>query len=317
MREALGKDKDWAKALTPCLYRPFDERWLCYHDALLERPRREVMRHMLAGPNFAMLATRQTRDPWGVLATNTIAGHKSMAAYDINTLFPLYLYPDGRMPETLFDHGNGRRPNLAKAFIEDMAGRLKMRFVADGAGDLRKTFGPEDVFHYAYALFYSPTYRARYAEFLKTDFPRLPLTSDARRFRALARLGAQLVAIHLLESPKLGDYITQYPVRGDHLVDKGYPTYKTPDEVAALTRGQCQVGRAHINRSQYFEGVAPEVWAFHVGGYPVCEKWLKDRRGRHLDADDVNQYQKVVAAVAQTMRLMAEIDAAIPGWPIS
>jgi predicted helicase len=335
-RFRLGQDtRDWKVALAqqdlkqsgpvrdrlvPLLYRPFDIRYTYYTGRSRGfhcMPRQEVMRHMLAGPNLAMLATRQTRDQWDILATNAIAGHKSMAAYDINTLFPLYLYADGRMPETLFDHDNGRRPNLARAFIKEMAEGLKMKFLADGAGDLKRTFGPEDVFHYAYAVFYSPAYRARYAEFLKTDFPRLPLPSDARRFRALARLGAQLAAIHLLESPKLGDYITQYPVRGDHLVDKGYPKYKTPDEVAALTRGQCQVGRVHINRSQYFEGIAPEVWAFHVGGYPVCEKWLKDRRGRHLDADDVNQYQKVVVAVAETMRLMAEIDAAIPGWPIS
>jgi hypothetical protein len=335
-RFRLGKDaRDWKVALAqedlkqsgpnrgrivPILYRPFDVRYTYYTGRSRGfhcRPRQGVMRHMLAGPNVAMLATRQTRDQWDVLAANTVAGHKSMAAYDINTLFPLYLYPDGRLPETLFDHGDGRRPNLARAFIEEMAGRLRMKFLADGAGDLKRTFGPDDVFDYAYAVFHAPAYRERYAEFLKTDFPRLPLTSDARLFRGLARLGRQLVALHLLESPRLSDYITRYPVTGDHRVEIGCPKYKTPREVAAMTTGQCPAGRVYINKNQYFEGVAPDVWAFNAGGYQVCEKWLADRRGRHLDADDVNQYQKIVVAAVETMRLMAEIDAAVPAWPVS
>ena len=67
---------------------------------------------------------------------------------------------------------------------------------------------------------------------------------------------------------------------------------------------------------QYFEGVPPEVWSFHIGSYLVCEKWLKDRRGRTLTYDDLEHYCKVVTALSETLRLMAAIDAAIPNWPI-
>ena len=290
--------------ISPVLYRPFDRRFLVYDKSAVTRPRADVMRHMLAGPNVALLATRLTRDKWEVLATNTIAGHKSMAAYDINSLFPLYLYPDGRMPETLFDHENGRRPNLATAFIEDVAAHLKMKFAPDGTGDHKRTFGPEDIFHYAYAVFHSPTYRKRYAEFLKIDFPRLPLTGDKALFARLCGLGAELVGLHLLE--RVPEPQVKYPQPGDNVVEK--PRYKPPI-------GQAP-GRVYVNKGQYFENVPPEVWEFHVGGYQVCEKWLKDRKARTLSYDDIQTYRKITESLRQTLRLAAEIDRAIPAWPL-
>lgn len=162
---------------------------------------------------------------------------------------------------------------------------------------------PEDIFHYIYAIFHSPTYRTRYAEFLKIDFPRLPLTGSIELFRALSHLGGELVALHLLESPKVDDFITRFEGEGDNSVPKK-PTYKD--------------GAVWINASQRFAGVPEAVWKFHVGGYQVCEKWLKDRKGRTLSADDITHYQRVVVALNETIRLMAEIDVAIEahgGWP--
>jgi len=161
---------------------------------------------------------------------------------------------------------------------------------------------PEDIFHYAYAIFHSPTYRKRYAEFLKIDFPRLPLTSNKTLFRSLAEKGAALVSLHLMESPLLNTPITKYPVSGLHEVEKVSYDEKTR--------------RVYINKTEYFEGVPSEVWNFHIGGYQVCEKWLKDRKGRKLSVDDINHYQKIVIALKETIRLMAEIDALIPEWPI-
>jgi predicted helicase len=172
-------------------------------------------------------------------------------------------------------------------------------------GDLQKTVGPEDVFHYAYAVFHSPTYRTRYTEFLKVDFPRLPLTGDAKLFRALAGRGAELVALHLMESPRLNDLITEFPVKGDNEVEK--VQYTDDDQ------------RVWINAKQYFGGVAKAVWDFHVGGYQVCEKWLKDRKTRTLTYDDLQHYQKIVVILQETIRLMNEIDSVVEnrgGWPI-
>ncbi len=166
-------------------------------------------------------------------------------------------------------------------------------------------FYPEDVFAYTYAVLHSPTYRARYAEFLKIDFPRLPLTSDPELFAALVEMGAELVDLHLLRAPAVDRFITTFPAEGDGRVERGYPKY---DE---------KMRRVTINKAQYFEGVPPEVWAFYVGGYQVLEKWLKDRRERVLTWDDIQHYQRIVVALAETIRLMEEIDALIPGWPLA
>ena len=189
---------------------------------------------------------------------------------------------------------------------------------------MKKTFGPEDVFDYIYAVFHSPTYRTRYAEFLKSDFPRVPLTSDAKQFGVLCGLGTELVALHLLESPKLGKPIARYPVTGPNIVEKGFPKYLAPGEAEPGKGTPLPAGRVYISKpepqsgtkGQYFEGVPPEVWNFHVGGYQVCDKWLKDRRGHTLTYDDLEHYRKVDTALGETIRIMAEIDAAIPKWPV-
>lgn len=167
-------------------------------------------------------------------------------------------------------------------------------------GDLKKTFAPEDVFHYAYAIFHSPTYRTRYAEFLKIDFPRLPLTSDKKLFAKLVTKGKELVEFHLLKSSKVDDFITTYPEIGENKVEK----------VAYAN------GKVHINNQQYFGELPEEVWKFKVGGYQVCEKWLKDRKGRVLSGDDIAHYQRVVVSLKETIRLMKEIDKAIVKWPM-
>jgi very-short-patch-repair endonuclease len=177
---------------------------------------------------------------------------------------------------------------------------------AEGFGG--EVFTPEDIFHYIYAIFHSPTYRSRYAEFLKIDFPRVPVTSDVTLFRSLCELGKELVSLHLLESPQVGQFITRYPVAGDNRVEKGYPRYVPPKDD--------RPGRININKTQYIEDVSPELWEFYIGGYQVLQKWLKDRQGRQLSYDELTHYQQMVVALHQTMDLMETIDNVIPEWPI-
>ncbi|MBV9848588.1 MAG: N-6 DNA methylase [Armatimonadetes bacterium] len=309
------KKGTWRQEVTRLLYRPFDLRWTVFNSNVAVHRRERVSRHVLNDGNIALISTRQTRDHWDILATNHIMGHKSLAAYDINFQFPLYLYPS-TMKAHLFDEEGGgsvgtrggRKANLAPEFVEDMAGRLGMAFVPDGKGDRQSAFGPEDVFDYLYAVFHSPAYRSRYAEFLKIDFPRLPLTRDPDLFRQLCGLGAQLVGLHLMETQAAPQ--PDFPEAGSDRVET--VRYAEPSQ------GVSQ-GRVYINASQYFSGVTPEVWNFHVGGYQVCQKWLKDRKGRTLSYDDITHYQRIVAALAETIRLMAAIDNAIDahgGWPL-
>ncbi len=195
-------------------------------------------------------------------------------------------------------------------------------FVPDGRGDLQTTFGPEDVFHYAYAVFHSPTYRQRYAEFLKIDFPRLPLTHDRTLFATLVRHGGALVDLHLLRLPGAGSVGgnggaailvdpgaqgLRFPTGGDNRIEKvQYAPPTTEHE-----------GRVYMNARQCFEGIQPETRTMQIGGHQPLEKWLKDRRGRVLSFDDVQHHLRVAIALRETHRLMATINVLIPAWPLS
>jgi predicted helicase len=326
----LGKDaRDWKVTLaqedliksgpnrdkiSPVLYRAFDLRFTYYTGqtkGFICMPMREVMQHMLAGENLGLCFHRreEVHGPYShFLATRYITEHGLLSSKSTNSQAPLYLYPFEKTREKqiyLLSSMKTRRPNLNPKFLEAISGKLALAFIPDCRGDLAATFGPEDFFFYAYAVFHSPTYRQRYSEFLKGNFPRLPLTGNKALFAALVGLGADLVALHLMESPRLDNFITRYPVPGSQMV--------------AGVRYEDSARRVHINSEQYFEGVPPEVWAFTIGGYQVCHKWLKDRKGRTLSFEDLHHYQKIVVTLAETIRLMGEIDAAIDahgGWPI-
>jgi predicted helicase len=292
-RKDLAKLEDWQDYVVPCLYRPFDSRNLYYHPYMVDWGRPEVMRHMLAGENLALVAPRQHKDEFGALATDTIGGHKSVAAYDINYYFPLYLYPDSDRQD-LFAHlePSERRPNLNPAVL----------FALAHAHGKQPT--PEDIFHYIYAVLYAPSYRSKYAEFLRMDFPRIPFTADAGLFAGLASLGAKLVGLHLLKSPELDPPLCRFDGESDCCVNKDRKTglrYEPAEQ------------RVYVNATQYFAPVPEAVWSYQAGGYQVCEKWLKDRRERRLELDDIRTYCRIVTALARTMEIQQEIDALYPG----
>ncbi len=295
--------------IYPVLYRPFDIRFTFYSGktrGFICRPRNEIMKHLLKNPNLALLTSRLTKgEKFGhIQVSNTISEAIVMSPLTSNNgfVFPLYLYNNPEETKgTLFEQAETtREPNLSPAFLKEFSAKLALQFIPDGQGDLKTTFGPEDVFYYAYAVFHSPTYRTRYAEFLKIDFPRLPLTSDKKLFGKLVKLGKELVDLHLLRTPKVDDFITTYPIAGENKVEK--VIYAD--------------GKVHINPTQYFGGVPQEVWQFKIGGYQVCDKWLKDRKGRVLSGEDITHYQRVVVAIKETIRLMKEIDETIPKWPM-
>jgi len=306
------------------LYRPFDFRYTYYTGrtrGFISRPRYDLLRHMLS-PNIAAFIGRQGQavgDEWDLIFCGNLMEDYNLYRRGNNACFPLYLYPDLKQKTLLDTDGpstapGGRRPNLSPAFIAALSEKLNMRFVVDGKGDLVHEFGPEDVFDYMYAVFHAPTYRARYAEFLKNDFPRLPLTSDADLFRVLCGLGQRLVALHLMEAFSKS-VVPGFPIKGNGMVEK--VEYQEPSNANGQTDGEH--GRVYINKTQYFSGVPADVWAFHVGGYQVCHKWLKDRKGRVLTYADIQHYQRIVGTLAETITLMEQVDTVIEehsGWPL-
>jgi hypothetical protein len=315
--------------IAKCLETPFNIQYT-YYASLLRRPQRETLHNMLL-PNAALLTARQSRssETGMYFVTDHIYSKDVISIRDRATGFPLYLYPD-KDAATLFDdtatsdwapdpdHGN-RVPNLSKAFVDDLEEKLALPFDAHKvAAGQDVAFGPRDVLAYVYAIFHSPTYRERYAEFLKIDFPRVPLTSDVDLFWRLVDLGDALIRLHLMEHPKLHDTFTSFPVTGSNRVKRrgGFPKFVGKGESRTKTSDVAERNRVYINLEQYFAGVSEAVWEFEVGGYQVLHKWLKDRKGRVLSYDELRHYQQMVVALQETMRVMDDVDAVIPGWPV-
>ncbi|MEY2833189.1 MAG: hypothetical protein RLZZ574_2448, partial [Cyanobacteriota bacterium] len=312
-RIKLRNLEDWKAPFSKCLYRPFDRRDCYFSDAVMDRPRRELINHVAGKDNLVLNLPRIVKlEEWQHALISNLPCVAVSVDVNGSYAFPLYLYPT-KKEATLFDleetpnTPGDRRPNLSDEFISDFAIKLGINFIPDGKGDRVKTFAPEDVFAYMYAIFHSPTYRQRYAEFLKTDFPRLPLTSKPELFKQLCDLGERLIELHLMQ--KHGEDITTYPIEGENIVDK--VSYSEPK--------QDELGKVWINKTQYFEGVPQQVWDFYIGGYQVCDKWLKDRKGRTLRYEDLMHYKNIVSAISETINLIENIDQTINkfgGFPI-
>ncbi|MCJ8323249.1 MAG: hypothetical protein HRU29_04150 [Rhizobiales bacterium] len=194
-----------------------------------------------------------------------------------------------------------RKPNLDRAIVAKIVKKLKIPFIADhedkDVAD-QSQFSPLDLLDYIYAVLHSPKYRDTYKEFLKIDFPRIPMPTGKRLFWQMVGLGGQIRQLHLLESDMLNRPITTFPIGGDCMVEK--PVFKPHKDG--------ELGDVWINEDQYFGNVPKLAWEFYIGGYQPAQKWLKDRKGRELSVDDIRHYQKMILSMAETHRLMLEID---------
>jgi hypothetical protein len=289
--------------IVDLLYRPFDTRRIYFETNVVFNMRIQVMRHMLAGRNLGLLTARSNKSPTPdhFFCSKLIAETKCGESTTQSSFFPLFLFPSGRE----LSLGTGQQVNLSPDFL------VAAKHIISGEGE--SAANAEDIFHYVYAVFHSPGYRSRYAEFLKIDFPRLPLTGNLALFRELSRLGGDLVALHLLESPKLDTPITEFIGKTREVTRIGWS-----DDTVWLDAPAIKKGAFQAPGSIGFRGVPEAVWNFHIGGYQVCQKWLKDRKGRTLTDEDIAHYHKIVIALTETIRLMAEIDQVINahgGWP--
>ena len=295
----LGKDaQDWSvlwaqedlqktnidqKHIQPISYRPFDTRWTYYtgnSKGFHCRPRSSVMKHMVVNKNIALNVSKQQKSSdfqhvfihRGIAESSLVSNKTSEISYSL----PLYLYNDEL---------EGKRYNFDRQEYSKFE-----KIVSD--------LTPENLFDYIYAVLHAPAYRKRYAEFLKSDFPRIPYPQDKKTFHALAEKGAELRGLHLMESKALDKMITTYPEPGDHEVKK--PRFEKD--------GKTGIGKVWINETQYFGSVPITAWEFYIGGYQPAQKWLKDRKGKILTADEIKHYQRIIVALVETARLMQEID---------
>lgn len=278
-------------------YRPFDNRWTYFTGkpkGFFAYSQNRIMRNFNKTNNYALISGRQGQAvgnmQWNLSFISNTISDQNIYYRGGGSVFPLYINIEIN-PQQTINQSASRTPNLAPEIVKQIAGCLGLAFTpeketSDG------TFAPIDILDYIYAVLHSPTYRDKYKEFLKIDFPKVPYPKDQTTFWQLVKLGGELRQIHLLESSIVGKFITQYPIDGDNIVDR--PKYLD--------------GKVSINDTQYFANVPEVAWNFYIGGYQPAQKWLKDRKDRKLEFDDIQHYQKIIVALTETDRLMKEID---------
>jgi len=295
-RESLKKIGIKENKLYSYLWRPFDFRRIYYSEILIELPRTEVVGHLINN-NLALCLSRKIDKPiWDdVLATNLLADVHSASGQTY--VFPLYLYNQNNYtaPKTekknlsygammLFDAPAkpAKQSNIKKEILE----LLKVKY--------KQNIKPEKIFNYVYAILYSNKYREKYQEFLKIDFPRVPFTKDYKLFKEFGKLGKELIDLHLLKSKKLNKTTTKFCGTGLNEVKKREYIKKEK--------------KLFINDKQYFAGIEPEIWEYYIGGYPVLDKWIKDRAGKNLTRKEVEHYLKMITSLQNTIELQKKID---------
>jgi len=274
-------------------YRPFDNRYIYYDVKKIERPRETTMRHMKK-PNIAILTCRQLAgNEWlhvsvadGIVDDCRVSSKTKERGY----VFPLYIYKENMgKEECIVNFNKELYDNIAKGlnYLPCYDDNVRVDPISDYNGVLY----PQDLFDYIYAVLHSPSYRERYKEFLKIDFPRIPYPTDWEKFRDLVEKGEELRQLHIMEDLPNSTGVS-FPVVGSLQVD----CYRWQDN------------RVYINGEQYFEGVLESAWNFYIGGYQPAQKWLKDRKGLTLSFEDVKHYQRIIYVLQQTERLMQEIN---------
>lgn len=281
-------------------YRPFDTKYVVYTgktNGLISRPRTSLFQHMLRHGNISLVLSPQGQaiggNSWNGVFISSCLTDKNIFRRGGGIVFPLYLFQENMGDEE-------RIVNFNKDLYDSIAKGLNYlpcyddNILVDPTSEYNGVLYPQDLFDYIYAVLHSPSYRERYKEFLKIDFPRIPYPTDWEKFRDLVEKGEELRHLHLMEDLPHSTGIS-FPVSGTLQVD----CYRW------------EQNRVYINSTQYFEGVPESAWNFYIGGYQPAQKWLKDRKGMTLSFDDVRHYQRIIYVLCETDRLMEKIDATL------
>ena len=280
--------------IVPYYYRIFDKRYIYYDKDLIKRSFFNVLQHTLRKDNISLLISKQqsTFDFQHVIVADCVADMNavSMQTKEGNYVFPLYAYIENMgVEERIVNYNKDLYDRIAKGL--NYLPCYDDNVLVDPTSDYVGVLYPQDLFDYIYAVLYSPSYRERYKEFLKIDFPRIPYPTDWEKFRDLAEKGEELRQLHLMKDLPKSTGVS-FPLAGTLQVD----CYRW------------EQNRVYINNEQYFEGVPESAWNFYIGGYQPAQKWLKDRKGQTLSFEDVKHYQNIIYVLQQTERIMNEID---------
>ena len=313
-RETLNSLK-LAEFSESFMFGPFDHRTFFAYKDWLKTNSFSAGQHLLGHKNISLIAMRQVSidgdfDHIGV-SKEVVNNRAFYSTKGKISYFPLWLYRDAHKVSA-----------LSPSFVSTLQATLNLPPADYRPDDPAAPLHAEKIFHYLYAILHSPAYRQRYAAFLRTDFPRIPIPGSRALFDALAQLGSQLVQWHLLEHPDAAKIIagSARPESDIAFFGTDFSLQKVAEKGKALAELSGDVGKVFINASSGFANVRQGVWQHTIGGYQVLHKWLDDRRkaGRSLSQDDITHWLRVYAALEATQTLMQQVDTAINahgGWP--
>ena len=288
-RQELSKVKNWEEYILAVLYRPFDKRFIYYSKWVVERPIYETMKHMIKiKNNLALTIGRQGQVVGNASLWNLTLISDSIVDFNLYyrggaLLFPLFIIPNNG------NGGNGDLFNPAKHEPEPNIAENIFNILKEHYSNNLK---PRQIMSYVYAILYCNLYREKYGEFLKIDFPRIPFTSEPILFLQIAKLGDELIKLHLSDHPSLNKPIVKYIGNGNSdIIEK--IIYNEEEE------------RIYINAGKYFENITPDIWNYHIGGYQVMEKYLKDKKGKQIDDP---HYIKIATIIAKTIEIQKKTD---------
>ncbi len=300
----IAQKTDFREMIFEYCYRPFDLRYVYYNPEIIERgdARLPTIKHFFRENLGILLSKKIDKPSWDdIFVTDKIAdGHSaSVRTY----IFPLHLYNKNTYAQNnekskssyadlmLFDKPKDKKSNIKDEIIKKLSDIYK------------KPITPEQIFYYIYGILYSNIYRKKYNEFLKIDFPKIPFTKDTKLFFEVAKIGKEIVDLHLLKSLKLKKVIAKFPISTGNILK---------DNRVEKREYNKKEKRIYINEKQYFENIESEVWNYYIGGYLVLGKWLKNRIGKKLSPEDINHYLKVISSIKYTIDLQNQIDKIYP-----
>ena len=310
--QSFGIKKEYFQKIT---YRPFDTRWTYFTNkskGFLAFPVYDLMQHFTKGSNIGLVVAKQCDSDWRyIFITKDIADLNLIATaakFGGGYIFPLYLYKTFTNNQKANDTKTIETVNIDKAIADKISEVTGLQFMQLNteilhfdafAGDVyEKTEHTEKLFDYIYAVLHSRTYREKYKEFLKIDFPRIPYPKNVEQFENLAKYGYQLRKLHLMEDVIVPNEMANFTEQGSNEIENSF-TEKS---------GDFRDNKVYINDKQFFDNVPEIAWNFYIGGYKPAQKWLKDRKGRTLNYEEIQHYRKIIAVLAETERIMGKIE---------
>jgi predicted helicase len=284
--EKLRQDRNWRTKIVKCLYRPFDIQYIYFSKDLLERPVLDGSGPLLTGGNYVFVGMRQ------VVLEDVPYTHFAVSQYPVEArcfrsnkgivqVFPLFVYSAKK--ESI--------PNIGRIFREHLCQVFNKEWSESPSPD---KIDPFSILCYVTAITFSKSYRERYSEILRRDFPKIPLIANYECFKELAKLGESVIeALTLTQKTEI---TTRFPVEGTNMVEAKYPIYDN------------STGRIRINPEQYFEGINEPTWEYQLGGRQILFEWLKERRRKELTYDDKNTFQRIAVSIVNLINISEKID---------